>query len=232
MDRLFSLFDHGLQGPACLALGVSVLWGMASVVLSPCHLATIPLIVGFVGGERAFGSRISALSLAGAFAFGMLIAIGLAGGAVIGLGFALAKYASLFSYIIAGIFVLAGLHLVGLVEMPMQGLRFAGVKQRGLLAALGIGLVFGIGLSPCTFAFIAPIIGVAMGTATATPGFGYALLLAFGLGHCGVIAFAGSSTELVQRYMDWNERSRGLVVMKAVCGVLLFLGASALIYAA
>jgi cytochrome c-type biogenesis protein len=57
-------------------------------------------------------------------------------------------------------------------------------------------------------------------------------LLAYGIGHCAVIVVAGTSTELVQRYLNWNEQSHGVRVVKAVCGVLVILGAVWLIYSA
>jgi cytochrome c-type biogenesis protein len=43
---------------------------------------------------------------------------------------------------------------------------------------------------------------------------------------------AGTSTELVQRFLNWNENSRGTIVVKKVCGVLVILGGLWMIYAA
>jgi cytochrome c-type biogenesis protein len=47
-----------------------------------------------------------------------------------------------------------------------------------------------------------------------------------------VIVLAGTCTELVQRYMNWNEKSKGAVIVKRVCGVLVLLGGLYLIYIA
>ena len=62
--------------------------------------------------------------------------------------------------------------------------------------------------------------------------YGVALLLAYGVGHCSVIVAAGTSTELVQRYLNWTETSRGAVVLRQACGVLVILGGLYLMYAA
>jgi cytochrome c-type biogenesis protein len=62
--------------------------------------------------------------------------------------------------------------------------------------------------------------------------YGIILLLAYGVGHCSVIVLAGTCTELVQRYMNWNEKSRGADILKKVCGVLVLLGGVYLIYTA
>jgi len=58
------------------------------------------------------------------------------------------------------------------------------------------------------------------------------LLLAYGVGHCVVIVAAVTSTEMVQRFLNWNEHSKGLAGVKIICGVLVLLGGVWLIYSA
>jgi len=62
--------------------------------------------------------------------------------------------------------------------------------------------------------------------------YGVLLLMVYGLGHCSVIVLAGTCTELVQKYMNWTEKSKGAVIIKRVCGVLVLLGGIYLIYVA
>jgi len=62
--------------------------------------------------------------------------------------------------------------------------------------------------------------------------YGIVLLLAYGVGHCSVIVLAGTFTEVVQRYLNWNERSKGATILKVVCGVLVMIGGIYLIYTA
>ena len=52
------------------------------------------------------------------------------------------------------------------------------------------------------------------------------------MGHCAVIVLAGTCTELVQHYLNWNEASRGAVILKRVCGMLVLAGGIYLIYTA
>ena len=106
------------------------------------------------------------------------------------------------------------------------------IKKRGLLAALILGLIFGVAVGPCTFAYMAPILGVTFKVAQTNLLYGAALLIVYGLGHCSVIVFAGTFTEVVQRYMNWNERSRGAIILRRVCGVLVIFGGLYLIYTA
>ena len=58
------------------------------------------------------------------------------------------------------------------------------------------------------------------------------MLLAYGVGHCAVIVLAGTATELVERYLKWNEQSKGLAVLKSIGGGLVVLGGVWLIYSA
>jgi hypothetical protein len=43
---------------------------------------------------------------------------------------------------------------------------------------------------------------------------------------------ADSSTEVVQRYLNWNEKSKGALILKRVCGALVLLGGLYMIYTA
>ncbi len=44
IERLFTLLNDAVQGGPFLAITGSFLWGILSIVLSPCHLSSIPLI--------------------------------------------------------------------------------------------------------------------------------------------------------------------------------------------
>ena len=116
--------------------------------------------------------------------------------------------------------------------MPWSGPGQVGMKSKGVIAAFILGLVFGIALGPCTFAFMAPMLGVTFKLASTNLAYGVLLLLVYGIGHCSVIVFAGTFTELVQRYMNWNEKSAGTLIIKKICGVLVLLGGIYLIYIA
>ncbi len=62
--------------------------------------------------------------------------------------------------------------------------------------------------------------------------YGVLLLVVYGVGHCSVIVFAGTFTEVVQQYLNWNERSKGALILKKICGVLVLLAGVYMIYIA
>ena len=135
-------------------------------------------------------------------------------------------------YFVAVIFFLVGLVLLDVIPMPFGDPGQIGFKRKGLLAAFILGLVFGIALGPCTFAYMAPMLGVTFKVASTNMLYGIILLVAYGIGHCSVIVLAGASTGLVQRYLDWNEKSRGAIILRKICGVLVLAGGVYLIYRA
>ena len=136
------------------------------------------------------------------------------------------------NYFVAAIFLLVGLHLLGVIPMPFTGPGQVAMKRRGRLAAFILGLVFGIALGPCTFAYMAPMLAVTFKLASTHLAYGLLLLLAYGVGHCTVIVLAGTFTEVVQHYLNWNEASRGALILKKICGVLVLLAGLWLIYIA
>ena len=231
MDQLFTNLSHAVEGAPAVALVASMVWGVLSILLSPCHLASIPLIVGFISGQGRVSTR-RALEIASLFAVGILITIAAIGAITAAAGRMMGDVGRWGNYFVAVIFFVVGLHLLGVIPMPWSGPGQVGMKRKGLLAAFLLGLIFGIALGPCTFAFMAPVLGVVFSAAKTSAVYAASLLLAYGVGHCAVIVAAGTSTELVQRFLNWNEQSRGITIVKRICGVLVLLGGVWLIYSA
>jgi cytochrome c-type biogenesis protein len=231
IEQLFTLLSQAVSGAPLLALSAAAGWGVLSILLSPCHLASIPLIVGFIDEQGQMSTR-RAFFISNMFAVGILVSIALIGLLTALAGRMLGDLGPWGNWLVAGIFFLFGLHLWGLIPMPWSGPGPVGMQRKGLLAALMLGLIFGIALGPCTFAFMGPVIGVAFAEAAESMLYAAALLLAYGIGHCAVIVFAGTFTEKVQQYLNWNERSRGTLWVKRVCGLLVIAGGAWMIYTA
>ena len=229
--ELFTILTRAVEGNALIAIIASIVWGVLSIVLSPCHLASIPLIVGFIGQQGKMSTK-RAFIISTLFAVGILITIGVIGVVTAAAGRMMGDVGRYGNYFVAGIFFVVGLHLLDVVPMPFSGPGQVGLKRKGMLAAFILGLVFGIALGPCTFAYMAPMLGVTFKVASTSLAYGIILLLAYGVGHCSVIVFAGTCTELVQRYMNWNEKSKGTVILKKICGILVLIGGLYLIYIA
>ena len=229
--ELFTVLTRAVEGPAAIALVASFAWGILSVLLSPCHLASIPLVVGFINGQGQISTR-RAFYISAFFSVGILITIAGIGAVTAAAGRMLGDVGPYGNYFVAVVFFVFGLILLDVIPMPFSGPGQVGMKRKGILAAFILGLVFGIAIGPCTFAFMAPVLGVTFKVASANITYGIILLLVYGLGHCSVIVFAGTFTELVQRYMNWSEKSKGAIVLKRICGVMVLAGGLYIIYTA
>ena len=231
MERLFVFLTRAVEGSAGLALGAAFVWGVLSILLSPCHLASIPLIVGFIDQQGRITTR-RAFTISLLFSVGILITIGVIGAITAAAGRMMGDVGRWGNFSVAIIFFLVGLYLLDAIRLPMPGAAQPGMKRKGMLAAFILGLVFGVALGPCTFAYMAPMLAVTFRLAATNLPYGILLLLLYGVGHCGVIVLAGTFTEVVQHYLDWNGKSRGALILKKVCGALVLLGGLYLIYTA
>jgi cytochrome c-type biogenesis protein len=231
MERLFTTLTHAIEGTPAIALAAALLWGVLSILLSPCHLASIPLIVGFIDKQGRMSTK-RAFVISVLFAVGILITIAAIGAITAAAGRMLGNVGKYGNYFVAIIFFIVGLNLLDVIAMPWSGPGQVGMKRKGLLAAFILGLVFGIALGPCTFAYMAPMLAVTFKTASTNLFYSVSLLLAYGVGHCSVIVMAGTSAELVQRYLNWGYKSKGTVILRRICGFLVISAGLYLIYAA
>ncbi len=220
LEQLLTYLTAALSESLLLALVGAFLWGVISILLSPCHLASIPLLVGFLASEaRNETRRVFQLSLW--FSLGILGSIILIGVITASAGRLLGDLGHVGNMVVALVFLLFGLYLMDLLplrwSLPSMPTRF-----RGAPGALAFGSLFGIGLGPCTFAFLAPVLGVVFAKAATNPGGGLGLLGAFAVGHCGVIVAAGTLTQFVERFLGWNESHKALKWLRRFCGLLVF----------
>ncbi|OGC43398.1 cytochrome C biogenesis protein [candidate division WOR-3 bacterium RBG_13_43_14] len=221
--EILTWLSRAIESSPLIAIGASFLWGIASIVLSPCHLASIPLIIGYIDEQGQITVR-RAFWLSVLFASGILITISLVGLITALAGRMLGDIGAIGNYVVAVIFFVIGLHLLGVIPLPWSGSGGRQIKHKGMLGAFIIGLLFGLALGPCTFAYMAPMLGVVFKVAAEKMLFAVALLLAYGIGHCLLIVLAGSLTETVAHYLHWTEKSKTAAIVKKICGVLVILG--------
>ena len=230
MLDLFTSLTSALQDNLLIALSASLIWGILSIILSPCHLSSIPLIIGFISGQKGLTFKKSFI-LSSLFSIGILITIIIIGiltslaGRMLG---DIGKWGNIF---VAVIFFIIGLYLLDLIKFPfLNRISQPHYYRKGYLASFILGLLFGIALGPCTFAYMAPMLGVAFKISSVNYIKGILFILFYAIGHCGVIIFAGTFTGFIEKYLKWNENSKGIIILKKICGVLVIAGGIYLIY--
>jgi cytochrome c-type biogenesis protein len=224
MDAIFTTLTEAMYGSFSVAIIASFAWGVLSILLSPCHLSSIPLIIGFLTSKSEKKTSRGIL-LAFVFSVGILLTIAFIGIITAALGRIMGDVGVYGKYSVAFVFFVVGFYLMDIIRLPDTGVKLRPVSTKSVvLSAFSLGLIFGIALGPCTFAFMAPILGVVFQLST-TDGAGAGfLLLAFGLGHCSVIVTVGGFATRIQAYLDWTNRSNVILWIKRSAGFLVILG--------
>jgi cytochrome c-type biogenesis protein len=219
LDAFFLTVNEWMTGaPAVAAVG-SLLWGMISVLFSPCHLASIPLIVAYVAGqERSLVPR-QAGFYSVLFSFGLFLSIATVGIICAVLGRMLGDVGPYWQIAVGMVLLWVALGMFGVEACSISGGYLQRFQWRGGGGAFLLGLAYGILSGSCTFGFIAPILAVIAIQKQIINGI--LLILLFALGHCLPIVIAGSSTAFVRRLLEshawqqsgeWFRRGAGVVI--------------------
>ncbi len=224
MVELLTAFGRAFEASAALALPAAFLWGVLSVVLSPCHLSSIPLVVAYMSGGDELPSGRRAVLLSASFALGILASIAVIGAATVVAGRMAGDVGPWVTYALAAVFFAVGLNLLGLLPLPSWSSLPAGATRKGPGGALVLGLVFGAALGPCTFAFMAPLLGLAFRAGAGQAASGVLLVALYGLGHSVAIVLAGASAQNVQRWLSWKAGARAASLVRGGAGLAVIAG--------
>jgi len=225
IQDLFLAVHQWMQGSLLVAVSGALLWGIFSVILSPCHLAAIPLIIGYIASKQGQDAK-KAFITSFIFSMGILVSIVLIGFITISMRRIAGDVGPLGNYLVGAILIFFGLNLTGLFSLGQCG-PGAKLSSKNLKSGHGgtflFGILLGIGLGPCTFAFMAPLLGIVFQTAATHLLKAILIMVFFAIGHVGVIIFAGTSTGSVQKYLNWAEDSKAIKYVKLVCGILVII---------
>ncbi|MCF8108933.1 MAG: cytochrome C biosynthesis protein [Desulfohalobiaceae bacterium] len=223
MQELFLTINAWMTSGSLIAALGCFLWGMISVALSPCHMASIPLIVGYVGGQEVMPRPRQAAGYAGLFTLGLFMTIVIIGVVCALLGRMLGEISPYWTILLGLVLFWVALDMLGVKACSLSGGLAQRFRLKGHSGAFILGLAYGIVSGSCTFGFIAPILAVI--TVQEKIATGTSMILLFALGHCLPIVLAGSSTALVQRVLGHGGLQSGGIWFRRLAGVLIaFLG--------
>jgi len=222
MQDLFTQLNHAVEGTWFMALASSFAWGVLSILLSPCHLASIPLVVAYVNQGQKLKTQ-KAFWLSSLFSLGIFLSILGIGLVTAGLGQMLGDIGPWGKYIVSIVFILFGLVLLEVISLPWSGANLSHNSKAGAWGAVALGLVFGAAVGPCTFAYMAPILAVVFKQAGMNFLFAALLVLLYSIGHCGVIVLAGTLGARLQTFLNWDQKTHITARIRNICGIILIL---------
>ena len=219
MNEFLTLIHEWMVSGVGLAALGCFLWGVVSVLFSPCHLASIPLIVGYVAGQDRLVEGRQAALYAGLFTTGLFLTIAAIGVICALLGRMLGDVGPYWTILVGLILLWVAMDMLGVSTCSMGGSLMGRFRLRGMGGAFVLGLAYGVLSGSCTFGFIAPILAVI--TVQEKVMTGILLIVLFGLGHCIPIVIAGSSTALVRRLMANASWQRGGTAFRRLAGIMI-----------
>jgi len=219
LETFFITINDWMTGTMAFAVLGSFLWGMVSVLFSPCHLASIPLMVAYVAGQDKAVDPRQAVGYSAAFSIGLFITIAAIGVACALLGRMLGDVGSYWQVLVGAILLWVALGMLGVEACSVSGSFLSRFTMKGFLGALVLGLAYGFLSGSCTFGFIAPILAII--TIQGEVATGMTMIVLFAIGHCLPIMVAGSSTALVRKLLEshawhgagsWFRKGAGVVI--------------------
>lgn len=217
MESIFNNIQHIIQNQHGLAFVAVFIGGLISAA-SPCVLAAIPLIIGYVGGYSE-GNKKKAALFSLVFVLGLSITFTLLGAAasVVGqfLGF-MGKWLYIGLSVIA---ILMGLQLMGIISIPLPFQRTREVRTKGLVGAFLLGLLTGTVSSPCATPVLAVILAYV--STQGDMAYGGSLLFVYAVGHCALIFIAGLSIGLTESIITAKGIKNFSLYSKKVSGAIL-----------
>jgi len=221
VDSFFITVNQWITSGTYIAAAGCFVWGLISVLFSPCHLASIPLIVAYVGGQENAVKPGKAGVYSLFFTAGLFITIALIGIICALLGRMMGDIGSYWQIMIGAVLIWVSLGMLGVEACSMSGSLIYRLRLKGLFGAFILGLAYGILSGSCTFGFIAPILAII--TVQQQVAAGILLIILFAVGHCLPIVIAGSSTALVRRLMENSTWQGAGIWFRRCAGALIFL---------
>ncbi len=194
-----------------LLYGMSLAGGLVASI-SPCTLAMLPIIVGYVGGyskEKPIKTFLQLLF----FIIGTAIVFSVIGVICAVTGKVFVSFAgSYFSLILSSIIMIAGLKLVGFLDFELPVIIKEMPKNNGtntFLYPLILGGVFALAGTPCSTPILAAIMAFASMSASLTQS--VIMLFLFSLGQGLILVFAGVLTSKLKSNPKFYKFTNGLL---------------------
>ncbi|TDD55797.1 cytochrome c biogenesis protein CcdA [Nonomuraea terrae] len=218
--------DVVASGSLLLAVPIAVLAGVVSF-LSPCVLPLVPGYLSYVTGMSADPKRGRLVLGTALFVAGFGLVFVLSGALFGGLGSVMLGNADVITRVLGVLTILLGLAFLGVLPGLMRDVRIHRVPAAGLAGAPLLGVVFGLGWTPCIGPTLAVVLALGLNEGSAARGALLAVAYALGLG-LPFVAAALAYSRALRTFRAIRKHSRlitriGGGMMVAV-GVLLVSG--------
>jgi cytochrome c-type biogenesis protein len=222
---LQSMAQSAAAAPPMVTLLLVFLGGVVSSA-SPCVLAAVPLVIATVGGAAT--SRGRAFTLSVAFVAGLALCFTALGAAAALTGTLIGDVSWLWKAVLAVVLIVMGLHLTGLVTLPLPQLDGRRFRGAGLAGAFGLGALTGTLSSPCATPILVVVLSLVAFERKVL--WGTTLLAAYSLGHVVLLLAAGTASGFAAAYLGSRAAAWAKRVHQVFGVILAGVGAAILVW--
>ena len=219
IDQLYLTVNAWLQTGSMLALTGSFIWGIISVTISPCHMASIPLLIAYVAGQNTILPPRQAAWYAVSFTSGLFVTILVVGISCLLLGRMLGDIGTYWQLFVGLILVWVAVSMFKTAQCSTNNSLLQRINIKGIWGAFLLGLAYGLLSGVCTFGFLAPILGVI--TIQGKILTGLLMILLFGIGHCLPLAVAGMFSATLGKIMSTGKWYKTSALLKNIAAAFI-----------
>jgi len=218
MENFFGDLQQILQHSPWLAVAAVFLGGVTTA-LNPCVLAMVPLLMGVVAGNRETTTLRRSLVFSLFFVLGLAVMFTALGLVSALMGRMFGDIGGFWKYAVAGVCLLMGLHLLGVIKWNLPVPAGIRVKKQGYVGAFLLGLLFGVVSTPCAVPILAVLLAFVAERGNVL--YGGFLLFVYALGHSALVLIAGTSVGAAKGLLESKGLRKAHAVIQKVAGVLI-----------
>lgn len=218
MENLLAAVERGLSSSSLLVIPL-VFIGGAATGLNPCVYPTIPVVLGYITGQKG-GGRLRGLTLSLTFVLGLAVTYVVLGATASFVGTVLGLSRAGWMYLVAAVCVVVGLNMTGLLPLSFGTWVPAESKwsqMTGYIGALVLGVLFGLVASPCAMPILTLILALIASKGQVV--YGSVLMFFYALGHglplivLGVATSAVTSLARITKYSAIIQQAGGWLLI-------------------
>jgi cytochrome c biogenesis protein CcdA len=218
MESLFGDIAALLHNSPWLAI-VAVFLGGVTTALNPCVLAMVPLLMGVVAGNKGTTTLKRSLVFSLFFVLGLAVTFTVLGLISALMGRMFGYVGSFWKYLVAGVCLVMGLHLIGLLKFNFPVPAGLQVKKQGHFGAFLLGLLFGVVSTPCAVPILAVLLAFVAEKGNVL--YGGFLLFVYALGHSALVLVAGTSVGAAKGLLESKGLRKAHGVLQKAAGVVI-----------
>lgn len=218
MESLFEQFGTLLVQNIWISVLVAFVAGIISS-FAPCSLASIPLIIGYVGGYNGDDKK-KPLIYSLLFSLGLALTLTVLGILSATLGKLFLGLGSFIYLILGFIMLIVSLQMFGIIKIGSNVCKVP-KKRKGFIGAFLLGILGGAFSTPCSTPVLIAILAFVAEKGNIL--LGALLLFVYSIGHSVLVIIAGTSVGLTQSFINSKKTSKIAMIVKYLFAILILL---------